>query len=88
MLGAEGLLALQQLGVDPAVALEAINGASASIASAPSAGSNPGGWVVGGQSVDPWIRSGHGFLKSGDQGKRSGRSVGAEVRSALKSNFW
>ncbi|CAJ1446692.1 unnamed protein product [Effrenium voratum] len=36
MLGAEGLLALQRLGVDPAVALEAINGASASIASAPS----------------------------------------------------
>ena len=26
MLGAEGLLALQKLGVDPAVALEAING--------------------------------------------------------------
>lgn len=28
MLGAEGLLALQQLGVDPSVALEAINGSS------------------------------------------------------------
>lgn len=31
MLGAEGLLALQKLGVDPAVALEAINGAQATV---------------------------------------------------------
>ena len=58
MLGAEGLLALQQLGVDPAVALEAINGASASIDRLRSVGPIQSGRWVGGwggirRSVDP-----------------------------------